>query len=124
MTNQNKEAHNTANNQSDQNPAIGVGNGLIGGASSIENNSSQSNSNQNLVSFPTPNFLKRPKPLISDYEARKPDRENPRSRFGKVDFPLFDGSGNVKIWICQANQYFAINRTAEEDKSQTASLYL
>lgn len=69
-------------------------------------------------------FINRHNYVVNDYEPRKLDHDGGRSRFGKVDFPLFDGTGNVKVWICQANQYFAINRTVLEDRSQTASLYL
>lgn len=98
-------------------PAMGSNDEILGPGPQI-------NSHPDSVSVPTPTFINRQKSVVNDYEPRKLDHDGGRSRFGRVDFPCFDGTGNLKVWICQANQYFAINRTPLEDKSQTASLYL
>ncbi|GLU10150.1 hypothetical protein SLE2022_269700 [Rubroshorea leprosula] len=45
-------------------------------------------------------------------------------RFGKVDFPVFDGTNSVKGWLFQSEQFFEINKTGEGFKSQIASMYI
>ncbi|GKV34701.1 hypothetical protein SLEP1_g43051 [Rubroshorea leprosula] len=45
-------------------------------------------------------------------------------RFGKVDFPVFDGTDSVKGWLFQSEQFFEINEIGEGFKSQIAGMYM
>lgn len=46
------------------------------------------------------------------------------SRGGKVELPIFYGSGSVKGWVFQAEQYIVMNQTVPNAMAQIASMHL
>lgn len=77
-------------------PAMGFNKGVLGSGSANEAPSDfRSGLGPDSVSIPTPS-ANRQKSVIYDYESKRGDRENPRSRFGKVDFPVFNGNGKCE----------------------------
>lgn len=46
------------------------------------------------------------------------------ARFSRKDFPIFEGSSNVKGWIFQCEQCFMMNGVHDEHRTQIASVYV